>query len=469
MAENFLKELPLTTSDKVRQFIFNNVKNKNRARYIANRTDGLFDYSGFNLGEEAGNLTGSGIAEGNIFNTGKGLGLLALGTVDPTRGKANKLLQPIYNKAKSVIKSPFSINSVPNYVNQSNPRGFLVNTASNPNSLVGTRYVTTPKGLLVPEKTITPDELLGSTIVPKFSDKTHRNKLVTSVSEQELKSPVLSQGGFEYPRDKILYDKKVIYASNKGAAQIDIDRLKSASAKNLELGGSGKVFLAPTTMGDGSEYFGGDPSKVLLNFVDNGKMTKNLVKELDDEIKKGVGLGVAMPKWKGIMTTEGREQLKKQGKYKVAFSKRMENQKYQKALGFNYKDVEGSLLIPELKGKQNTIGHTLIGVDNPSKLHLRDGLHPAYNKDIVGGQYSGRFIKDMPIKNLYGDNFMNQLLTGTIPNQKTLLKNYTAKKSLNPSKDALGALMMTKDGGVAGKFMDEKIVDDLIKFGFLKN
>ena len=75
----------------------------------------------------------------------------------------------------------------------------------------------------------------------------------------------------------------------------------------------------------------------------------------------------------------------------------------------------------------------------------------------------------MPIENLYGDNFMNQLLTGTIPNQKTLLKNYTAKKSLNPSKDALGALMMTKDGGVAGKFMDEKIVDDLIKFGFLKN
>ena len=87
-------------------------------------------------------------------------------------------------------------------------------------------------------------------------------------------------------------------------------------------------------MGSGSEYFGGDTSKVLLNFVDNGKMTKDLVNQLDDEIRKGVGGLPAMPDWKGIMTEEGRDQLSKVGKYKVAFSKRMENQKYQKALGF---------------------------------------------------------------------------------------------------------------------------------------
>ena len=469
MAQDFLTELPLTTSDKVRRFIFDNVKNKNRARYISDRTDGLLEYSGFNLGEKAGNLFGGGLAEGNALDVGKGVGLGLLGTVDPTRGKANKLLQPIYNKAKSVIKSPFSINSVPSHVNSVNPRGFLVSTNSAPNPLVGNRYQLSPQGLLVPKRTITADEVLNSTIVPKFSDRTSRNQLIEQVSGQNLKNPVLTKGGFEYPRDQALFDKKVIYASNEGAALTDIARLQSASAKNLELGGTGKTFLAPITMGDGSEYFGGMTSDTLLNFVDNGKMTKRLVKELDDEIRKGVGGLKPLSKWKGIMTSEGREQLQKNGKYKVAFSTRMEHQKYQKQLGYNYKDIEGALLIPELKGKQGTIGHTLVGVDDPSKLRLVDGLHPAYNKDIVGGQYAGGFVNDMPIENLYGDNFMNQLLTGTIPNQKTLLKNYTAKKSLNPSKDALGALMMTKDGGVAGKLMDEKIVDDLIKFGFLKN
>ena len=127
------------------------------------------------------------------------------------------------------------------------------------------------------------------------------------------------------------------------------------------------------------------------------------------------------------------------------------------------------MLIPELKGKQNTIGHTLIKVKDPNKLHLVDGSHPAYNKDIIGGQYAGGLKDDLPLSELYGDNFMQQLLTGKIPNQNTLLKDYTASKSINPTGDAIGAMMLTKDGGVVGKFMDEQSVDKLIQRGLLGN
>lgn len=450
-----------TFQEKSYDFINKYVSTPAAKSLVGNKGNfGLMDLTGFGgAAEQIARNTGRGINQGNYGDVTLGFGLLGLDVVDPTKA-IGKVAKPVINKVKS------SITSIPDFVFS---KGFLTNTRTNPNPLVGTRYVARPSGLLVPEREITPDELLGSMIVPKHSDRVTRNELVTEVSGETLANKVRTTSGFQYPRDRELYNKKVMYASNKDAAQTDIDRLQSASARGKELGGTGDTFLAPTTMGDGSEYFGGDTSKVLLNFVDNGKMTKDLVKQLDDEIRKGLNGVPAMPNWKGIMTAEGREQLNKIGKYKVSFSKRMEKQKYQKTLGYNYKDIEGALLIPELKGKQNTIGHTLIKTDDPNKLHLIDGTHPAYTKDIIGGQYAGGFKDDMPLSELYGDNFMQQLLTGTIPNQNTLLKNYTASQSINPVGDSIGAMMMTKDGGAIGKFMDEKSVDALIKKGLIDN
>ena len=420
---------------------------------------GVMDLLGLPFTEDMGRMAGRGAAKNKYSDVALGTGGMLLSAADPSKA-IGKVAKPVYNKIKS------SITSIPDHVFS---KGFLTSTPTKPNPIVGTRYETTPQGLLVPKREITPDELLGSMIVPKYSDATTRNQLVTEVSGQKLKNPVLTKSGFEYPRDKKLYDQEVVYASNEGAAQTDIDRLISASEKGKQLGGTGDTLLAPTTMGKGSEYFGGMTSDTLLNFIDNGKMSKELISQLDNEIKNGIGLSGKFPNWKGIMTAEGRKQLKEEGKYRVALSKRMENQKYQKALEFNVQDVEGGLIIPELKGKQDTIGHTFVKVKDPTKLHLVDGSHPAYNKDIIGGQYIGGFKEDMPLGELYGDTFMQQLLTGKIPNQNTLLKDYTISKSTNPVGDSIGAMMMTKDGGAIGKFMDEKSVDDLIKKGFIDN
>ena len=428
---------------------------------------GLLDLLGLPFTEDMGRMAGRGAAENKYKDVALGTGGMLLSAADPSKA-IGKVAKPVIKKTKPVIKKIKStITSIPDHVFS---KGFLTSTPTKPNPIVGTRYKTTPQGLLVPKREITPDELLGTMIVPKYSDATTRNQLVTEVSGQTLNNPVLTKSGFEYPRDKKLYDKKVVYASNEGAAQTDIDRLTSASAKGKQLGGTGDTLLAPTTMGRGSEYFGGMTSDTLLNFIDNGKMTKELIGQLDNEIKNGIGLaGVKLPNWKGIMTAEGRKQLKEEGKYRIALSKRMETQKYQKALGFNVQDVEGSLIIPELKGKQDTIGHTFVKVKDPTKLHLVDGSHPAYNKDIIGGQYIGGFKEDIPLSELYGDTFMQQLLTGKIPNQNTLLKDYTLSKSTNPVGDSIGALMMTKDGGAIGKFMDEQSVDKLIKKGLIDN
>ena len=445
----YLKESPLTMSDKLRRMIFDGVDNRSRANYLSNKATGLLDLTGATLGEDAGRMFGEGVANKSLLGAGQGLGLLAAGVVDPTKGKLGKAL----SSAGSAIKNNI-------------PKGFLISTDKAPNAFVGNRYELEDMKQIVDKKILSPEDLYGSTIIPKLSDRTHRGQLVRSVSGQELKNPVLSKGGFQYPRDVDHLKNNVMYASNSGAAKVDIDRLKSAYDSNIAMGGKGDVYLAPVPMGAGSEYFGGMTSDVLENFVDNGKMTKALSSELDDEMRKGVGGLKPLPGWSGIMTKEGRDQLQKEGKYRVAFSKRMENQKYQKALGYNYKDIEGALIDPDLKGLPNyTVGDTLIKVKDPNLLRLQDGLHPAYNKDIIGGNYVGGLLGGgAPITEFYGDDFMAQLLTGKIPNQTTLTKDYTKSKSVNPYKDALGALFMTKDGSVAGKYMDEQSVDKLIKY-----
>jgi len=333
---------------------------------------------------------------------------------------------------------------------------FLENKPSNPNPLVGTRYEVTDLGLLVPQKTIKAEDLYGSTIVPKQSDITSRGQRIESVSDMPLKNPVITTGGFDYPRDKSLFDKNIIYASNQSASQTDINRLLNAYDENIKRGGTGTIYLAPTTMGKGSEYFSNMSKDVALNFIDNKRISKSLIKELDNEIKNGIGKSKALPDWKGIMSEEGRNQLATESKYRKAFMNRLENQKYQKEMGFNIQDIEGSVLADRLKGVgSDMIGDTLIKVD-PKKLKMMEGSHPAYTHDIVGGQYEGTLGTNISIPKLYGDDFFNALQSGKI---KGYPKNLS--KNTNPMQDTLGVLYMGKSGEL-GKFIDEPTVERLM-------
>ena len=85
MAE-YLRESPSTMSDKIRRFMFDNISNRNRANYYANKATGLLDLTGATLGEDAGRMVGEGAANESLLGVGKGLGLLGLGLA-PIPGK----------------------------------------------------------------------------------------------------------------------------------------------------------------------------------------------------------------------------------------------------------------------------------------------------------------------------------------------------------------------------------------------
>jgi len=112
---NYLTETPLTLRDKLFNYIYGQTGNRTMAKNVAGDMSSnlsLFDLTGIPLGEEAGILTGEGLATGNIGNAGAGLGLLALGTLDPLKvGKSivNVIKEPIKKTIKKIAGAPYGI------------------------------------------------------------------------------------------------------------------------------------------------------------------------------------------------------------------------------------------------------------------------------------------------------------------------------------------------------------------------
>lgn len=355
------------------------------------------------------------------------------------------------------------------------PNQFLENTPTNPNPLVGTRYARTDLGLLVPQQNIKAEELYNSLLIPKLSDMTSRGQQIDMISGMPLKNPFTTTGGFDYPRDKLLNEKGVIYASNEQALQKDLDRIINAKnyfeSQNVPVE---NIFLTPTTMSEGSEYFSDMSAKAFLNFIDNGRISKELINELDTEIrnfapKKNKDGSITYPTkdWKGIMTPEGRDQLANNAKYRKALAKRMEIQKYGKQMGFNYEDIRGAVLEDRLKGVDpNMFGDTLIKI-NPDKLQLVRGNHPAYSHDALGAEGVFTLGHNLPIKNvLYGDDFFEALKRGELTTQVKKGKEIPAddiSQTKQADKNTFGRLY---DGtsGVLGGFIDDQAMDRILEY-----
>jgi hypothetical protein len=347
-----------------------------------------------------------------------------------------------------------------------NPQEFLTNTATKPNEMVGKRFTARQVEQLNPVELIKdPNDLYGSTIVPKASDITSRGRVIDEVSGHEMKNKMMTEGGIYYGIAPTNAADDIFYASNTSAATTDAARLQNAYEKNIELGGTGKILYGPSKMARYSEDFSTMPTTYALNFIDNGRFSKQLINELDDEIRQ------TLPQWKGIMTEEGRKQLfnpsdmkgdKVGSVYRKRLTNRLRNQKYQKELGFNWDDLENALLETDVIGApSNSLGQILYEVDVP-KLEIKPSSSSSYNKDLVAPNTAKSLGFNIPITELYGKKYMQDLLTGQIPYNKNP-KNLLASDTKNPLQDAYGVLYMGKSG-LLGKFMDEKAVEDLYNY-----
>lgn len=398
--------------------------------------------------------------EETMFNLGMDL-------VNPM-AKVAGIVGSVKNTGKQVLKKYGKEDLISVY----NPQEFIQSTPTKPVDIVGKRYTEQTVEELAPVELIKdPNDLFGYTIVPKASDITSRGKIIDEVSGHEMKQKMMTEAGFDYGRAPKNVAEDRFYASNRGAAQTDVDRLMNAYEENINRGGKGKLIYGPTKMARFSEDFSTMPTVYALNFVDNGRMSKQLISELDDEIRRGVGHAKGLPEWKGIMTEEGRKQLfnpsnmegdKAGAVYRKRLTDRLRSQKYQKELGFNWADLEGALLEDRLKSAPaNSLGDILYDID-VQNLRLEPSAHGSYDTDLVAPNKIKGLGFNIPITELYGDKFMNQLMTGQIPYNANP-KNLLATASKNPLQDAYGVLYMGKSG-LLGKFMDEQAVEDLYKY-----
>jgi len=106
-----------------------------------------------------------------------------------------------------------------------------------------------------------------------------------------LDRPIITEGGFAFPRDiKNIQDLRA-YASMLSAAQRQNNRVFKALEENKNLGGREKVLVAPHTMAYGAEDFSTMPTDALLSLYETVGAKKDVVNELNKRIREATVKG----------------------------------------------------------------------------------------------------------------------------------------------------------------------------------
>jgi hypothetical protein len=279
-------------------------------------------------------------------------------------------------------------------------------------------YELSPSGVLVPSKTIKPEDMEGGRIIFDAGDRAVAGQKLVRINGIDLEFPIDLLGGPEF----MMYQKHLrdnggigsIWAGDKGA----ITRLGRQSV------GDEETYFIPTVMTQTALDFNTMMSDALIQQVPKMKITKKTKKEFDKAVKK------IRPEWKGIDHPEAREQLLgvKGGPLRLAFLDRMERAEFQ-SKGFpdvvqtrvaitdpDYLDLpfaSGGMTIgrvdksnPILNKKGEVVGFE--PVQNPNLSHA------TYNTQL-SGDYMGGFEVPIPRQILAPDFYAARRAAGIEP------------------------------------------------------
>jgi hypothetical protein len=242
-------------------------------------------------------------------------------------------------------------------------RAYRPTTPLNPDPSVGTRFEREYVGGLADKTPVRMEDLKDSSLMILPWDLSNRNYRITSISDEPLAVPYVTHGGQDYARDIAHIAQGVGGASNLGIAQKIVNRANQARLENLEAGGSGRVVLLPSTMGDYSEFFSVQPTMTMFSFLDATKPTKKAIQEFDKSVRNHIIPGDKEKKprlknFKGIMTEEGRMQLltgegldTTPGKARTAVMSKLAYKANQEKFGFNIEDLSGAITALEKRKK----------------------------------------------------------------------------------------------------------------------
>jgi hypothetical protein len=400
----YLTETPLSTSDKLRRFIFDKVNNRNMANYYSNRAEGLLDLLGVTLGEEAGKLTGKGIAQGNLLQSGKGLGLLALGTIDPTK-TVGKVAKPVIKKSKNVISNVKNKMTRKDAVKE----GFIhplttPSLASGKSITVDTtklRPIDDMSSVVVPfkntktPKIITPEDLYNQKLagITTKGDRTNVG-LLTEVDGVPLINGVPLYGGARF--SDINPD---IWASNKGQVTTITNKAKGL----LDEGYNPATIY--TTAGHDSLRFNTMLTDGFLQEIKSIDLPKKSIKEFDNALRK------VRPEWLGINHPQARAQLTADGggALRTQFNEIGSQAKFQN-MGFpEIAPIKKAITDTNLINTPNLMSGYRVGKIDPDNMIITNPNmpHPTYNTHI-GGTQVGEMQVQMPHSDLFPEFYKDR-------------------------------------------------------------
>jgi len=343
---------------------------------------------------------------------------------------------------------------------------YLPVTPKKPNPIVGTRYQTEDVGNLAPRSPLNLEDYEGYSLLTFPSDITSRGQKVTGFSDITLDRPIITEGGFAFPRDiKNIQDLRA-YASMLSAAQRQNNRVFKALEENKNLGGREKVLVAPHTMAYGAEDFSTMPTDALLSLYETVGAKKDVVNELNKRIREATVKGEKgkFSEFVGLRDKGLREQLftgagltkGSAGDLRKLFTEKMGSVYGEKALDYNYPDLRRSLLDPNLVDvPKYNLGETFY--EAMPELGLLSGAHSTYSHGMPG-VYKGT-LRSAPVKDVFGDLYQ-QIYQQTKAGPK-VSSQLAAGKNLDLDQLTMGALSSGESG--TSLFLDAKTIKRLKK------
>lgn len=343
---------------------------------------------------------------------------------------------------------------------------YLPTTPLKPNPLVGTRYQTEYVGNLAPRSPLNLEDYEGYSLLTFPSDITSRGQKVTGFSDILLDRPIITEGGFAFPRDIKNIEDLRAYASMLSAAQRQNNRVFKALEENKNLGGKEKVLVAPHTMAYGAEDFSTMPTDALLALYETVGAKRDVVNEINKRIREATVKGEKgkFSEFVGLRDKGLREQLftgegltkGSAGDLRKLFTEKMGSVYGEKAFGYNYPDLRKSLLDPNLvEVPKYSLGETFY--EAMPELGLLSGAHSTYSHGMPG-VYKGT-LRSVPVKDVFGDKYQ-QIYEQTKAAPK-VAGQLAAGKNLDLDQLTMGALSSGETG--TSLFLDAKTIKRLKK------
>ena len=327
------------------------------------------------MAEKSGQLTGELTGAARAIRDGDLEFLLARGNAGNTQGVGADVVRKDRNKAVQGDLDPAKANG---------GQGVYKNKA--PNYVDEIEVLGKDQGLLVPEKPLDIERMVGTTLVPVPGDRTRAGFELEGIrgatKDYDFEETIDLQGGRGFMR----YPDSGVWASIPSA----MEKKARLAGKIAEEGGEPRLIYS--SMGPQASDFSTMMSDTVMEMMKTSKITKKSANEFDNWVMDNVD-----PNWTGIKNSSTKEYLRgMNGSKRREIWQQMDAGDWRKKGFPEMGDARVAITDPDLL-TEKTLRTTSVGRINPTGKLLTGPtrLHDTYSSQ-VGGEYLGELPVGVP-------------------------------------------------------------------------